>query len=420
MPRQLKTGDTVNGYTITRHLNTGAMANAFAATDRAGNKVFFKSYKSPTCAVKWYRDYMVYQKEVKRRLENHLVGKFCVRLLDQFEFKFGVPTFFQVFEFVQSGEDLEQILNKLRESPEALDWNKRLILAKVMMAAIHQLHDAKIVHGDLKPPNLQLFRDESIEAGYQLKLIDMDFSILTDQRAPWHGHSAYVGSPGYFSPEHLEGGRTVPEPASDIFTCALILYELLAQGHPYRCDTEGDYLTAARSHRAKRPVFQGEINRDARLTERFGGILHQCLAPRTSDRPSAKDVHLALNGETAGKPEPPRVSRVEPPILTPMAGNSLRIGNAIGTIEVGVTTPFGKQLLCKFGDDAQFADDLQFTIERRDGHWWVVPPPFRTLNATLLNGACLEDAKQLRHGDQLALGSRTSAKVVLQLKLTIV
>lgn len=235
MPRQLKVGDKINGYTITAHLNTGAMANAFAANDKTGKKVFFKSYKSPTCAVSWYRAYVDYQRELKHRLETHLVGKFCVRLLDQFEFTFGIPTFFQAFDFVHGGEDLEQILAKLRKSPHALDWNQRHILAKVMMAAIHQLHDAKIVHGDLKPPNLQLFRDPAILAGYQLKLIDMDFSVLADRRAPWHGHSAYVGTPGYFSPEHLSGGHAVPN---------LLLTSSLAASSSTNCWRKGIHIAS--------------------------------------------------------------------------------------------------------------------------------------------------------------------------------
>ncbi len=414
MPRQLKPGDAINGYKIVAHLNTGAMANAFAATDRDGNKVFFKSYKSPTCAVSWYKEYIAYQRELKQRLEGHLVGRFCVRLLDQFEFKFGVPTFFQAFEFVRSGEDLEQILDKLRRSPTALDWNKRVILAKVMMAAINQLHDAKIVHGDLKPPNLQLFPDETIAAKYQLKLIDMDFSVLTDKRAPWHGHSAYVGSPGYFSPEHLAGAGSVPEPASDVFTCGLILYELLAQGHPYRFATDSEYISATKAHCAKRPIFKGEINGDPGLTMTFEDILHRCLAPRASNRPRAKEVHSALNGVL---PKAIDLPTHRPPAPTTIG--SLRIGNAVRTLEVGVTTPFGKMLLRQFGVDAQSADDLQFIIERRDGTWWVVPPPHPTVNVTLLNGEKLETPKQLRTGDQLALGSRKTTKVVLPLACTL-
>jgi len=416
MPRQLKVGDKINGYTITEHLNTGAMANAFAANDKTGKKVFFKSYKSPTCAVSWYRSYVEYQRELKSRLEAHLVGRFCVRLLDQFEFTFGVPTFFQAFEFVHGGEDLEQILAKLRKSPRALDWNQRHILAKVMMAAIHQLHDANIVHGDLKPPNLQLFRDSGILAGYQLKLIDMDFSILTDRRAPWHGHSAYVGTPGYFSPEHLSGGHAVPQPASDIFTCGLILYELLAQGHPYRFDNDTDYLRAAQAHKASKPELRGQIEGKIEPTRHFAEVLHRCLVPRAPERPTAKEVHLALNGQLL-ETTPPSIKPTSPHLPK---DKGLRVTNATGAkLDIGVTTPFGKALLRTFGEDAKYADDLQFTLERRDGHWWIVP--HITKNLTLLNATEVSSAKQLRDGDQLAIGSRSDInRRVLPLTLSFI
>ena len=49
------------------------------------------------------------------------------------------------------------------------------------MAGIAGLHESRVVHADLKPPNVYLIRDPSIAAGYQLKLIDMDFSVLADR-----------------------------------------------------------------------------------------------------------------------------------------------------------------------------------------------------------------------------------------------
>jgi serine/threonine protein kinase len=52
----------------------------------------------------------------------------------------------------------------------------------------------------------------------------MDFSLLSDQRAPWHGHQGYVGTDNYRSPEHMTRGR-LPGLASDVFTCGLMLYE---------------------------------------------------------------------------------------------------------------------------------------------------------------------------------------------------
>src|SRR6185503_7019224 len=99
MPRTLRIGESVNGYQVTKLLNTGMMAWAFSAKNSAGEKVFLKQYKSPSVAVDWYRGYVKYQKELKKRIEGGPVKKFCVRLLEQFEAKVGPLTFFQVFEF---------------------------------------------------------------------------------------------------------------------------------------------------------------------------------------------------------------------------------------------------------------------------------------------------------------------------------
>ena len=56
------------------------------------------------------------------------------------------------------------------------------------------------MHADLKPANAYLIEDPTIGSGYQLKLIDMDFSLLADRRAPWHGYQGYVGTDNYRSP----------------------------------------------------------------------------------------------------------------------------------------------------------------------------------------------------------------------------
>ena len=252
----------------------------------------------------------------------------------------------------------------------------------------------------------------------------MDFSVLADRRAPWHGHSAYVGTPGYFSPEHLSGGLTVPQPASDIFTCGLILYELLAQGHPYRFDNDADYLRAAQAHKAPKPELLGQIEGKAESSRHFVEVLHRCLLPRASERPTAKEVHLALNGQLAAttpttEPCVPPVKKDTLPTSSPRK-NAILITNAKGVkLEIGVTTPFGKALLRTFGEDAKYADDLQFTIERRDGHWWIVPPPHATKNHTMFNKTEISSPKQLSNGDQIAIGSRSDiARSVLPLTLS--
>jgi serine/threonine protein kinase len=68
----------------------------------------------------------------------------------------------------------------------------------------------------------------------------MDFSVLVDRRAPWHGYQGYVGSDNYRSPEHITRGA-VPGLASDVFTCGLMLHELLAGVHPYWQEDQAEY-----------------------------------------------------------------------------------------------------------------------------------------------------------------------------------
>jgi len=350
-----------------------------------------------------------------------------VKLVDQFEEVFGVRTFFQAFEFVHGGEDMSAILTKLRRSPSTLNWQQRLILAKVMMAGIDQLHKAKIVHGDLKPPNLQLFKDETIIAGWQLKLIDMDFSILADIRAPWHGKAAYVGTPHYFSPEHLQ--EKVPLPESDVFTCGLILYELLAQGHPYsHVEDDPAYLRAALKHTAGKPKLQGQLE-TADATIHLADCLHRCLSADPARRPAAWEVNFALNGRVKSPPHiPPSPDRSahpvpkvssRPTISTKPPTSTLTLEGNTGTpLVFHITTRVGKALLKRFGPEGDYADLEQFVADLRDGIWSVSPVD-TAKNPTLLNGKPLTTLTTLADGDLINLGSRTSSRVALPLRVRI-
>ena len=145
MPSPPVVGKKTNGYEITKHLNTGAMANAYAARNAEGQKVFLKWYKSPTRRVSWFDAWVEYLKELNQRVSEPRLRRFCVRHLDSF---FCDRAFHQVYEFVEGGHDLETILGKIRANPASMEWKKRTILAKVMLAGIHQLHEHKIAHCD--------------------------------------------------------------------------------------------------------------------------------------------------------------------------------------------------------------------------------------------------------------------------------
>ena len=475
MAKKLKVGDTLRGYRVTKVFGPGAMAISYAATSPRGEKIFLKQYKSPAPTVVWYPKFVDYQQELARRVRTGKAAAYAVRLVDAFEERWGGPCYFQAFEFVEQGADLQHILEAERETHRRTGtaptrdpdvWAQHVTWAKVFMAGIAALHESKIVHADLKPPNVYLIRDPSIAAGYQLKLIDMDFSVLADQRAPWHGFQGYVGTDNYRSPEHMTRGAA-PSPASDIFTCGLILYELLAGTHPYWRDDQAEYARLVRAHAARPPALLGEMPGPATNAE-VSATLHRCLSPEPTGRPTAAELRAALSGRGAratataaasrgastdaprtsagatrgtaggtrspatrgaGSTAPGAAGRKSPAgdatrktaanaARAPLVADRLQlVGESGNALALGVRTEMGKYLARQFGSDAEFLDTTQFVLERRADGRWQVAPAGPTANETLLNGEVLVTPQPLSEGDVLAVGRK--AKGIVKLPLTV-
>ena len=225
MPEVHEKGQKVGQYVIEEQIHSGGMALSYKAHLPGGQHVFLKQYIDPSVLVPWYRAYLKYQDTIKARVEASPFRSFTCRFIEFFEFD---HCYYQAIEFIDASQSLEKRLERAATIP--LTWMQRLTMAKVIVGAVKLLHELKIIHADLKPANV-ILTDSKARMGYQLKLIDLDFSILADVKAPWHGDYGYFGTPGYFSPEHMRG--QTPVAASDVFTCGLILYELLAaRGNP--------------------------------------------------------------------------------------------------------------------------------------------------------------------------------------------
>lgn len=394
MPRVLMPGSDVHGYRVEERLSDGAFAISYRAVQSDGVPVFLKQYKMPTVATPWYRAYISYQEQLKHRIESGRARAFCYRIIDFFEERVGTPCYFQVFEFVEKGMDMQGVLDRMRERPGAIGWGQRLVFAKVFMAGMKALHEARIVHSDLKPENVQLFETPKIEVRYTLKLIDMDWSVLTDVKPPWHGSGdmGIVGTPGYMSPEHLRG--RLPVPASDVFTCGLILYELLGGGHPYRGGEELDYGERVLTHRAGPPALAGPVAAPA-CQDEVERVLHACLNPHPSKRPSAAGVHRALTGEDSA-PDPP--------------GTLVLVGPSGEQLAFNVSTEFGRALATRGGGEPEVWSAKQFHLHRSEKGWEVEHTSGAT-NETLLNGARLRARSPLKANDVIAVGN-TSKGVV--------
>jgi serine/threonine protein kinase len=446
MPRLPQPGNVINGYSILNHINAGGMANAYEAKAPDGSIVFFKQYKSPSVGLPWFNGFVEYNKELNRRIAEPDLQRFCVRHITSFVWKFGVDTFYQVYEWAKN-DDLEKILDRAKTSSGAITWEQRLIMARVIMAAIDKLHSKRIVHGDLKPSNIQMLHDPTVRVGYKPKLIDMDRSVLADKRAPWDGIESYTGTPRYFSPEHF--CKKVPATASDVFTCGIILYQLLGQGHPFPTkaeDPDAAYSDLVRKDSPPPPRLQGRLPGDDTANKHLIDTLQRCLRMDAKLRPTALEVNRALNGkiepvETLPTPpaSPPVPSHYSSSLVgTPSdkRGSSSLTGIALPTgspsrtetvaagslvleskgslrapLRVNVRTEIGRHLLRQLDEGGLRADDVQFTVEPRAGGWWIIPNP-SSIPWTTVNGENLETEQRLKDGDVLCLKGRKSGKVL--------
>lgn len=455
-------------YEIIREISDGDMAWTYEARHlRTQQRVFLKYYKSPTPLVDWYQSYTDYVYEINKRLESSSAATYCVLCTDLFtanprpQSKFSTSDFlFQAFDFIDSGYDLRKRMD------EGIDWRGRVIMAKLFLMAMKSIHSAGVVHCDLKPENVQMqeVKDPTVAAKWVPRLIDMDRSILVDKVAPWVTgdptyKEGYVGTPNYFSPEHLTGAT--PCDKSDVFTMAIILGELLGGGHPFAAytDDKNAYNEAALHGKFRRIELQGPLKGTPQAAHEFCDMLNRCLSPNPQDRPTSAELHAALlqadkaassaSGPTAPAapapsaapatpatpapsatpPQPAAAPQPTPP--TPEAPGSQDPGYGLlvlsgdkGALHMACSANLGRVMLSDISSDAAsfVARYVQFRVEHDSETklWYVLPPVAEPPNPTALNGEILTQKTLLHEGDIICLKGKTSGRTAVELRVSFV
>lgn len=125
-----------------------------------------------------------------------------------------------VFAWVEDGSLADVLRRKSRR--QALDVKRTAVR---LFEALRIVHEAGLVHGDIKPENI-LLNDAGASDG-QLMVADFGSSAsLTELKSrPWR-----AASPSYEAPESVEGRAG---PASDLYAVGVVLYELIVGRRPF-------------------------------------------------------------------------------------------------------------------------------------------------------------------------------------------
>src|SRR6185295_2229643 len=157
--------------------------------------------------------------------------------------------------------------------------------------ALQKVHDAGMVHRDVKPSNLLIAPDGTAKLG--------DFGIVVepgkDDRLTETG--VFVGSPHYASPEHIEGRAL--DGRSDLYALGVLLFEGLAGHPPFTAPSSAAVL--ARHLHEPPPLRELE----GRTTPRVRRIVERLLAKAPGDRyPRAADLAAELDQAIHEAPAP--------------------------------------------------------------------------------------------------------------------
>ncbi|RYZ08361.1 MAG: serine/threonine protein kinase [Myxococcales bacterium] len=220
LPELPKAGDLVHGrYRVEFELGRGGMGVVLQAHDQMLDR---------NVALKVVLPRMLRSPEAIERFGNEarslaqLESRHVVRVLDFGAIasppsSAGLP--FMVLELLR-GEDLFTIAAR----EEGLSPARVVRYALQACAGLAAAHAQSIIHRDLKPENL--FLAVEADGSECLKVLDFGIARSHSRRALTRGHVG-VGSPGYMSPEQVEGTGHV-DARSDIWGLGVVMYELLA------------------------------------------------------------------------------------------------------------------------------------------------------------------------------------------------
>ena len=123
------------------------------------------------------------------------------------------------------GGSLDVLLAEHGALPESY---VRVLLAQ-LLRALAAVHEAGVVHRDVKPANLLL--EPTGAARPHLRL--GDFGVATLQHEPrLTRHPGAVGTDGYMAPEQAQGA--LPDPRQDLYAAGVVALELLTGRPPTR------------------------------------------------------------------------------------------------------------------------------------------------------------------------------------------
>jgi serine/threonine-protein kinase len=295
-PRQL------GKYAISHVLGEGAMGIVYKAVDPHINRaVAIKAIRAPLLAP-GAQDLGA---AMRFRIEAQAAGRLShPNIVSVYEYGETAQERYIAMEYVDGVSLLE-----LTRSGSRLPLDDALSLVQQLLDALECAHAQGVWHRDIKPANLLITPEGRLKVS--------DFGIARIDSGDRTHHTTVLGSPGYMAPERYTD--EAPDQRVDIFSCGVLLYELLTGQPPFRGSSSAVMYQVLNQH----PAAPSSLPLQPPVPARFDAIVERALAKRPGERyASAAQMREALCA-AADRPIRPtlsvetlvrlRTSRTDPP-----------------------------------------------------------------------------------------------------------
>ena len=160
-----------------------------------------------------------------------------------------------------------------------LDLHSIFAIGAQIAAALAALHDAGVIHCDVKPDNVLVLR-ERVDGELRVKLLDFGVSRLVDEPAP--ESPSIAGTPWCMAPEQWRGA---PVQASDVYALGCLLFDLVTGDGPFG----GSLPELMYAHQEMRPARPSWLRPN--VPPALDRLVLRALAKDPADRPTM--MHLA-------------------------------------------------------------------------------------------------------------------------------
>lgn len=152
-----------------------------------------------------------------------------------------------------------------------------------ILAGVGAVHAIGLVHRDIKPANVLVTRDGVCRLA--------DLGVVRDPSRQKTKTGAVLGTPAYMSPEQIRGLKDVDH-RSDIYSCGVLIYELICGVVPFAKDSEFDLMAAHVNEPPDLARLAG------RAPDHVIAAIGKALAKSPGDRwQSAAELQAALHGK---------------------------------------------------------------------------------------------------------------------------